>query len=129
MEIYFDGNKKVFADFEGYTVKTDQSLQAGGDAEYPEPFQMFIASLGTCAGIFVKYFCDKREIPTDKIHLTQEVHFDPERHIIGSFDLSIHVPGDFPEKYEQAMMHAASVCTVKRHMREDIDFNIKVVRE
>ena len=129
MEIYFAGNKKVFADFNGYTVKTDQAQRSGGDGEYPEPFAMFLAALGTCAGIYVKVFCDQRNIPTDKIRLTQEPKFDPIRHMIGEIDLKIHVPADFPEKYEQAMIQTASLCAVKRHLKEDIRFNVQVVRQ
>jgi ribosomal protein S12 methylthiotransferase accessory factor len=129
MEIYFGGNKKVYADIGGFTIKTDQAMRSGGDGEYPEPFTLFLASLGTCAGIYVKVFCDQRGIPTDAIKLTQDVRFDPVRHMIGEIDLDIHVPADFPEKYEQAMIQTASLCAVKRHMKDDIRFNVKVKRQ
>ncbi|HNQ83954.1 MAG TPA: OsmC family protein [Bacteroidales bacterium] len=128
MKIYFNGNKQVFADFNEFTVKTDQSARGGGDGLYPEPFALFLASLGTCAGIFVKSFCDQRGIPTEKIHLTMEPKFDPVRHMIGEFDMTIHVPADFPEKYDQAVIQTASLCTVKRHLRDDIRFNVVVNR-
>ena len=128
MDIYFDGNKKVFADVNGFTIKTDQAVRSGGDGEYPEPFTLFLASLGTCAGIYVKVFCDQRNIPTENIRLTQELRFDPVKHMIGQIDLDIHVPGDFPEKYEQAMIQTASLCAVKRHMKEDVRFNVAVKR-
>lgn len=129
MEIYFDGNKKVNADYNGFTIKTDQAIRSGGNGEYPEPFTLFLASLGTCAGIYVKVFCDQRSIPTDKIKLTQELRFDPVKRIIGEIDLDIHVPSDFPEKYEKAMIQSASLCAVKRHLRDDIRFNVKVKRQ
>jgi len=129
MDIYFNGNKQVFADFSGFTVKTDQAVRAGGEGAYPEPFSLFLASLGTCAGIYVKSFCDQRGIPTEKIRLTQEARFDPVRHLMGQFDLDIFVPSDFPEKYEQAMIQTASLCAVKRHLNADIKFNVRVVRE
>jgi putative redox protein len=128
MDIYFAGNKQVYADFNGFTVKTDQGVRSGGEGSYPEPFALFLASLGTCAGIYVKSFCDQRGIPTDKIRLSQEPQFDPVRHLIGQIDLNIFVPIDFPEKYEQAMVQTASLCAVKRHLKEDIKFNVKVVR-
>ncbi len=128
MEIYFNGNKQVFADFNGFTVKTDQAVRSGGDGAYPEPFALFLASLGTCAGIYVKSFCDQRGIPTSGIKLTQDAKFDPARHIIGQVDLTINVPSDFPEKYDQALVQTASLCAVKRHLREDITFNVVVSR-
>ena len=129
MEIYFNGNKQVFADFNGFTVKTDQAIRAGGEGAYPEPFALFLASLGTCAGIYVKSFCDQRSIPADQIRLTMDSRFDPVRKIIGEADIKIFVPADFPEKYDQAVIQSAALCTVKRHLREDIKFNIEVVRE
>jgi ribosomal protein S12 methylthiotransferase accessory factor len=129
MEIYFNKNKQVFADFNGYTVRTDQANRSGGDGEFPEPFALFLASLGTCAGIYVKSFCDQRSIASDSIRLTQEPIFDPVRHIIGEIDLKIHVPVDFPEKYEQAVIQTASLCAVKRHLRDDIAFKVSVVRK
>jgi ribosomal protein S12 methylthiotransferase accessory factor len=128
MEIYFAGNKQVFADFNGFTVKTDQAVRGGGEGAFPEPFALFLASLGTCAGIYVKSFCDQRGIPTEGIRLTQEPKFDPIRHIIGEIDLKIHVPAEFPEKYDQALVQTAGLCTVKRHLKEDITFKVVVSR-
>ena len=77
MEIYFAGNKKVFTDINGHTIKTDQAVRSGGDGEFPEPFTLFLASLGTCAGIYVKFFCDQRNISTENIKLTQDMAYDP----------------------------------------------------
>jgi ribosomal protein S12 methylthiotransferase accessory factor len=128
MEIYFKGNKKVFADVNGFTIKTDQAKRSGGDGEYPEPFTLFLSALGTCAGIYVKSFCDQRGIPTENISLTQDQQYDPIKKIIGTIDIKIFIPEDFPEKYESALVHTASLCAVKRHLREDIDVKVVTVR-
>lgn len=128
MEIYFAGNKKVFANVNDFIVKTDQNPRSGGDGEFPEPFTMFLASLGTCAGIYVKVFCDQRGIPTENVNLTQDQTYDPVLKMIGKIDIKIHVPADFPEKYEQALIQTASLCAVKKHLREDINIQVNLVR-
>jgi ribosomal protein S12 methylthiotransferase accessory factor len=128
MKIYFAGNKQIFADVNGFTVKTDQAQRAGGDGMFPEPFTMFLAALGTCAGIYAKSFCDQRGISTEDMYLTQDQEFDPVRKIIGRFILKIQVNKDFPEKYDQALISTVSLCAVKRHIREDIDVEVSVVR-
>ncbi|MCB0805469.1 MAG: OsmC family protein [Bacteroidales bacterium] len=128
MDIYFNGNKKVFADINGHTIKTDQSTRSGGDGEYPEPFTLFLAALGTCAGIYVKSFCDQRGIDSSNIRLTQEQNFNPIKKIIDQIEIRIHVPVDFPEKYESAVVNTASLCAVKRHLRDDIEVDVKIVR-
>jgi putative redox protein len=129
MEIYFKGKKQVFAEFNGFTIKTDQSAKSGGDGEYPEPFALFLASLGTCAGIYVKSFCDQRGIDTSKIKLTQEQQFDQDKKMLSQIDIKIHVPNDFPEKYESAVIQTASLCLVKRHLTSELKTNIEVIRE
>ena len=64
MKISFPGNKKVFADYGGFTIETDQTKQEGGDGSAPEPFSLFLASIGTCAGIYVLSFCRERKLDT-----------------------------------------------------------------
>lgn len=128
MEIYFKGNKQVFADVNGHTIKTDQAVRSGGNGEYPEPFTLFLAALGTCAGIYVKSFCDQRGIPAENIHLTQAQNFNPVKKIIDQIEIQIHVPSDFPEKYENAVIQTASLCAVKRHLKDDIDVIVNIAR-
>ena len=62
MEIIIDfpGGAKVDAHFSGFTVKTDQSPKGGGEGSAPSPFSLFLASIGTCAGIYVLGFCRQR---------------------------------------------------------------------
>lgn len=128
MNIYFGGPKKVYADVNGFTIKTDQHPRGGGEGEHPEPFTLFLASLGTCAGIFVKGFCDQRGIDTENIKLSQEQSFNPVKRIIDQIDIKIHVPEDFPDKYDKALIQTASLCSVKRHLKEDINVDVKIVR-
>ncbi len=128
MKITFAGNKQIFADVNGYTVKTDQAQRAGGDGQFPEPFTLFLAALGTCAGIYAKSFCDQRGIDTEGIYLTQDQEFDPVRKIIGKFKIQIHLNEHFPEKYEQALLNTVALCAVKRHIREDIEVEVTTVR-
>jgi ribosomal protein S12 methylthiotransferase accessory factor len=116
MEIYFDGNKKVNARYNGNIIKTDQPVEAGGEASAPAPFDLFLASIGTCAGIYVKSFCDQRGIPTDKIRITQEMEYNFTKRLISKVKLDINLPNDFPEKYKDAVVNAANLCAVKKHL-------------
>jgi len=116
MEIYFDGNKKVNANIKGHIIKTDQPLNAGGDDSAPAPFDLFLASIGTCAGIYIKGFCDQRSIDTKNITISQTMIFNPEIRMIGKISLEIKLPPDFPEKYKDALISVANLCAVKKHL-------------
>jgi putative redox protein len=126
MEIYFDGNKKVNAVINGFTIKTDQSPQGGGEGTAPEPFTLFLASLGTCAGIYVKSFCDQRQLSAEGIRLHQSLDYDQIKRMIGRVSLEIRVPSSFPVKYHDALVSTASLCAVKRHLHPDITFDVRV---
>ncbi len=129
MEIHFDGGKKVNVSFNEFTIKTDQPTKAGGEGSAPTPFDLFLASIGACAGIFAKGFCDQRGINSEKIKLVQHMQFDATKHIMGKIDIEIQVPQDFPEKYEKALINTANLCTVKRHLREDVQTNVYITRK
>ncbi len=64
MEITFPGNLKVDSTYKGFTLHTDQPKDEGGDGTAPEPFDLFISFIGTCAGVYVLFFCRERHIDT-----------------------------------------------------------------
>lgn len=116
MEITFDGGKVVTAHSHGHTIKTDQPLSSGGQNSAPSPFELFLASIGTCAGIYVKSFCDNRKIPTDNIKIIQSAEYDEETGLPVNIKLDIKLPSDFPEKYKEAVISVAELCKVKKSM-------------
>lgn len=116
MEITFPGGARVDAVFGPHTVRTDQPAKGGGEDSAPTPFQLFLASIGTCAGIYVLGFCRQRGLPTAGVKLTQRLRVDPATGRVAEIDLEIRVPADFPEKYRDALVRAAEQCTVKKHL-------------
>jgi len=124
MKIGFPGNRKVAAAFDGFTVLTDQPVEAGGDGSAPAPFDLFLASIGTCAGIFVLSFCRKRDIPTAGLELIQTADWDEIQHKVTKITLEIRLPKDFPEKYKDSLINAAALCTVKKHLQDPPAFEI-----
>jgi ribosomal protein S12 methylthiotransferase accessory factor len=115
-EITFGGGKKVDAQVRGFTVSTDQPIADGGHNSAPSPFELFLASIGACAGFYVLSFCQARAIPTAGIKLMQTIHRNDTTHMVDRIDIDIALPADFPEKYKGAVIKAAESCTVKKHL-------------
>ena len=124
MIIDFPGSARVDAHFGQYTVATDQPPQGGGDGSAPSPFALFLASMGTCAGIYVLGFCRQRGLPTDGIRIVQRMHSNPITGMVGKVDLEIQVPPDFPEKYRPSLVKSAELCAVKKHFEQPPVFDI-----
>ncbi len=122
MEISFPGGKKVDAQFKGFTIKTDQSKKDGGDDTAPTPTFLFLASLGTCAGIYALNFCEKREIDTAKLKLVLNFESDQKTHMVKKVVMKLTLPPNFPEKYIPAIVKAMDLCYVKKHLHEPPQF-------
>ena len=119
MEIVFPGGARVDAVMGNTVISTDQNGSA------PPPFSLFLASIGTCAGIYVLGFCQQRGLPTEGIKITQRLHFNPSTRMVQGVDLDIVVPPEFPEKYHQALIRAADQCAVKKHLEAPPRFNVQ----
>ena len=124
MEITFDGGKVVTAHSHGHTIRTDQPAESGGGDTAASPFELFLASIGTCAGIYVKSFCDNRQIPAENIKIIQTMEYNKETGLPTSVILDIKLPPDFPEKYKASLLHVAGLCKVKKSIASPPTFEI-----
>jgi ribosomal protein S12 methylthiotransferase accessory factor len=127
MTITFPGGLRVDAQYGPYTIRTDQPVHAGGSDSAPAPFALFLASIGTCAGIYVLGFCQRRGLPTEGIEIGQRLDVDPATGMVREIGLDIRVPPSFPEKYHEALIRAASQCAVKKHLEAPPRFAVRTV--
>src|SRR5512143_276829 len=127
MTITFPGGARVDAQAGPFTIRTDQPPKAGGEGSAPAPFSLFLASIGTCAGIYVLGFCRQRGLPTDGVQIVQRMEPDARTGMIGRIGLEIQVPPSFPEKYRDALVRAASQCAVKKHLEHPPAFDVNTV--
>jgi len=117
MVIDFPGGEKVDAHFENFTVPTDQKGSA------PTPFEVFLSSIGTCAGIYVLSFCKQRDLPTEGIRIVEQIH-SGEKGMIEKIGLEIQVPPTFPKQYHSALIRSAELCKVKKTLEHPPAFEI-----
>jgi ribosomal protein S12 methylthiotransferase accessory factor len=120
MIIDFPGGSRVDAHFKDFTVPTDQPPSASA----PMPFELFLASIGTCAGIYILGFCKQRGLPTEGIQIVQRSHSNPATGMVEEIDIEIQIPPTFPEKYRDSLIRSAELCKVKKHMEQPPRFNV-----
>ena len=95
-------------------MHTDQPGGQGGEGSAVAPFDLFLASLATCAGLYVLGFCQARGISTDGVGLRQYVEVDPATKLPSRIHLELSLPASFPVKYRDAIVRAADGCKVKK---------------
>jgi ribosomal protein S12 methylthiotransferase accessory factor len=114
IEVTLPGGRRVDARLGGHVVHTDQPRDNGGEDTAPSPYQLFLASLGTCAGIFVQGFCAKRGLATDGVRLTLRAEHDQETGVLTRVAIDVHLPPGFPDRYRDALVRVVDQCSVKR---------------
>jgi ribosomal protein S12 methylthiotransferase accessory factor len=118
MQIVFPGDMRVDALAGDLVITTDQ------DGSAPSPFMLFLASMGTCAGVYVLGFCKQRGLPTDGIRIIQRTHTDPITRLVNKVELDIQLPPNFPEQYKAAVVRSAELCAVKKHLEQPPQFDV-----
>ncbi len=122
MEIRFPGGKKVYSEYKGFTVKTDQSQEDGGENSAPPPSDLFFASIGACMGIYALNFCEKRNIDPRKLKLTVELQSNEKTYMVEKILYKIGLPPEFPQKYTSALIRAMKLCYLKKHFEQPPQF-------
>ena len=115
IEISFPGGKRVDAKVGELLVHTDQPVELGGEASAIAPFELFLASLATCAGYYVLAFCQARGLSLEGIGVRQRVvDVDAATYLPRHVRIEITLPAGFPEKYRAAVVRAADGCKVRK---------------
>jgi ribosomal protein S12 methylthiotransferase accessory factor len=120
------GGRRVDARLGAHLVRTDQPVEGGGEDTAPSPFELFLAAIGTCAGVFVQGFCAKRGLPTDGIRILERPRYGEDGTLVG-IDLDIEVPPSFPERYRDALVRVADQCSVKKAIQAQPRFEVRTV--
>lgn len=125
MRISFPGGMRVDAEYKGFVIKTDQPVYWGGDGSAPAPFDLFLASIATCVGLYFLAFCQKRKILLEKAAIVMRLKKNPQAKMVEKISFDIQLPPGFPEKYKAAVIKAADSCSVKAHILNPPAFEVE----
>lgn len=125
LKVEFPGGLRVDARLNNQQViKTDQPISGGGEGSAPSPFQVFLGSIATCAGIYALGFCNSKGISTEGMSIDMEVKASQYTNLISDIELVLRLPKDFPGKYRSAIIKSMELCAVKKHLQEPPKFYI-----
>jgi uncharacterized OsmC-like protein len=127
LDVRFPGGKRVDVRIRGFEIATDQSVKAGGEASAPEPFDLFLASLAACAGIYALNFCQSRSLSTEGLGLSMDWERSEQPAAQARVRYQLRLPEDFPEKYRSGLLKAIELCAVKKNVQNPPEFVTDIV--
>lgn len=126
MDIRFEPKERVVASYMGHTVLSDIPVDAGGEDAALNPFQLMLAALGNCAGVFMKAFYRKHGLSFESAWLHQDFEFYPDG-MLKKVLITVHTGKQFPKKLEKPLLANLKACKVKRHLSDTIAFEYNIV--
>jgi len=127
LEVTFPGGKRVEARYGGFTIAADKSVEDGGQGAAPPPFDLFLASLGTCAGMNLVYFFERRGLSPKGARLVMKMELDAEGYMVVKITTEVHLPPDFPPEFRERLLRAVDACYVKKHVLHPPAFETKLM--
>ncbi len=127
VEISFPQGAQVQARIGEFDILTDQPVSDGGTNKAPAPYDFFLTSIASCAGVYVLRFCQERNISTQGLALGLDIERDPETKYLKKVKMEITAPQGFPDKYRKALVRAAEQCSVKKALSSPPEFETSVI--
>lgn len=125
IDVTFPGGRRVDAKVGSFIVRTDQPAAVGGADSAPGPFELFLASIATCAGYYALAFCLGRGLSTEGLGLSLRYEVDAAG-VLSRIVLSLRLPSGFPESHRAPMLRAVGNCKVKRAIAASPDVQIEL---
>lgn len=127
MKIAYRSGKKFVATCRGKQLIIDQPLESGGTDEGMTPPEAFIASIGSCMGVYVLNYCRNANInPTDMIlSIEWTKGKNPAR--ISKIKVEIKMPKGKIESRSEAILKVANHCLVHQTLLQPPEMEINLV--
>lgn len=127
LKVTLEGGKKVATRIDNHVIMTDQPEKNGGTDSAPAPYDLFLASIATCAGFYVQSYCENRNIDSSGIEITMKARRDTKTKAVDGFITTIHVPKDIPQKLHNVFKKVAEQCAVKKTIMNNPEFVVETV--
>jgi putative redox protein len=99
-----------------HTLTTDEPVDVGGLDSGPNPYDMLLASLGSCTSMTVRMYANQKKWPLDRVtvKLTHRKETDPDGKKRDVITRDIMLEGALDEPQRQRLLEIANKCPIHR---------------
>jgi len=126
-DVSFGEGSSIQTSIGGFTVTADIPAKLGGDGKAPSPFDLFLASLGACAAVFARRFCDQHGVDGKSVGIQVACEWHEKEYRVTRMTFRLTLPEGFPEKLKAPLIRAVEGCPVKTQVLAAPEFAVELV--
>src|SRR5262245_35103444 len=116
-------------------VLADEPIEAGGMDAGPNPYELLLAALGTCASITVRLYAERNQWPFQGVRVRlahsrvreQDAGSENTKGMVERIDREISFAGDLSHLQQQRLLEIANKCPVHRTLTSSLQIHTSII--
>ena len=119
-----------------HRLRADEPPDVGGNDEGPNPYELLLAALGTCTGMTVRLYAERKQWPLQGVHVRlsyAKVHAedcaecDTRVAMVDQIEIEISLLGDLSEDQKRRLLEIANKCPVHRTLTSQVQIRTRLI--
>ncbi|MFP4166011.1 MAG: OsmC family protein [Opitutales bacterium] len=109
------------------TIPSDQSPANGGNSSAPEPFQLLLAGMASCAAVYIQGYCETKGIDWQQTHLRLKGEWDKKARLYERMEFELSGAENMPSEHKKLIETAIHRSAVLRQIKHPTQFTVTIV--